>query len=240
MSSGQRMPRSAATININLVRGMLNCGIEKIEICGSYRIGKSTIGDVDLVVQTEDNLIFLDHMDSLVERELLNRGKNAAGKQSWGEKKRLIEFRGMNFDIETANRFNFGYKHWLRTGPSEANTLLMGLLSRNQSRVRMDDGYLWHVTYHTNYVSSRERKEAQKGERGYHKLGRLKVPDEETFFMLLGMPYLPPEKRDEIIYRRYLGRGVNAPEPEALKTWYLTPEEEESLAANGIKQQQLF
>lgn len=239
MSSGQRMPRSAATININLVRGMLNNGIEKFEVCGSYRVGKATIGDVDIVVLPSDSLTFLDHLDSLVERDIANRGKNAGGKESWGEKKRLIEFRGMSFDIAIANEHNFGYQHWLRTGPSEANTLLMGLLSKNNSRIRMDDGFLWHVTYHTNYVSARERKEA-KGERGYHKLGRLHVPDEMTFFKLLGMPIIPPDQRNEIIYRRYLGREINNPSAEDIKAYYLTAEQEEVIANSGIKQKTLL
>jgi DNA polymerase/3'-5' exonuclease PolX len=241
MSSMTRMPRDSATVNINLMRGMLNKGIEKIEVCGSYRRGATTIGDVDLIVLPSDSFSFLDHMDSLVERELLKRGTNRGGKQSWGEKKRLVEFRGIPFDIELCNEHNLGYKRWIRTGPGEANTLIMGMLSKYKSRVRMDDGYLWHVTYNSNHISSRDRKEAKEEKvPAYHKLARLHVPDEETFFTLLGMPYIPPEKRDEIMYRRYLGQGINTPSPEDLKAWYLSDEQEEALANSGIKQKSLI
>jgi DNA polymerase/3'-5' exonuclease PolX len=244
MSSGERIPRSAATTSINLVRGMLNRGIERFEVCGSYRVGKPTIGDVDLVILPSDNFTFLDHLDSLVSRDLVKQGRNAGGSTSWGDKKRLISFRGMAFDIAIANEHNFGYQHWLRTGPAKANRLLMSLLIKHNSRVRMDDGYLWHVTYHSNYLSSRERKEAQaKKEVPYHKLERLSVPDEETFFTLLGMPYIEPEKREkdwEIIYNRYLGRSVNTQSPEVLKQYYLSAEQKEALASSGIKQKSLL
>jgi hypothetical protein len=240
MSSGIRMERHTATVTINLVRGMLQSGIEKLEVCGSYRRGSPTIGDVDLVALPSDSFTFLEHLDHLVERDLVARGLTAGGKQSWGEKKRLIEFKQMPFDIAIANEANYGYIKWMRTGPGDANTLLMGLLSKHKSRVRMDDGFLWHVTYNNNYISSRDRKEARDKEPAYHKLHRLHVPDEETFFMLLGMPTIPPDQRNEILYRRYLGQGVNAPLAEMIRDFYTTDEQEEALANSGIKQKTLI
>lgn len=241
MSSGIRMERRAATTAINLMRGMLNLNLEKFEVGGSFRRGSATIGDVDMIVMPSSSEEFLDHLDSLVARDLVNRGKTAAGKESWGEKKRLVEFKGLNFDIAIGTTHNFGYLHWLRTGPGEANTLLMGLLAKANSRIRMDDGYLWHVTYNSSHISSRDRK-AAKEDKGpaYHKLGRLGVPDEATFFKLLGMPFIKPEDRGEILYRRYLGKGVNAPSAEELKAYYLTEEQEKVLANQGIKQHTLF
>lgn len=239
MSSAQRMPRAAATININLVRGMLQKGIEKLEVCGSYRMASSTIGDVDMVIRPSDPFTFLDHLDSLVSRDLVKRGTNTAGKESWGDKKRLISFRGIDFDIAIANQHNFGFLQWLRTGPAEANTFFMGLLSKHNSRVRMDDGFLWHVTYHANYISSRDRKAAD-GKQAYHKLGRLSIPDEGAFFTVLGLPHLPPQDRTEFMYRRYMGKSLPTPPPEMLKAFYLTEEQEEELANSGIKQKSLL
>jgi hypothetical protein len=239
MSSSTRLPRSAATVNINLIRGMFYSFFENLEVCGSYRMGNPTIGDVDMVILPSDNLAFLDHLDSLVARDLVKRGTQAGGSQSWGEKKRLIHFRGLNFDVAIANEHNFGYLQWLRTGPAEANTLLMGFLSKHNSRVRMDDGFLWHVTYNANYISSRERK-AANGKQAYHKLGRLSIPDEETFFKVLGLPHLAPKDRSEFMYRRYMSKALPSVPHELLMTYYLTEEQKEDLANSGIKQKSLL
>lgn len=234
MSEGQRIARNTATVNINIVRGMLNWGIEKLEVCGSYRRGRADIGDVDLVVLPSDNETFLDHLDSLVQRGLVERGKNAGGGESWGEKKRLINFRGMKFDIAIATAHNFGFQQWLRTGPSEGNTTMMGLLKKHSSKIRMDDGYLWFVTYHPNYQKDSDKK------LGYHKLNRLSIPDEATFFSVLGMKYIEPENRSEVVYNRYLAKYGPTIEPDDLKQYFLTEEQEEHLANRGLMQKELL
>lgn len=235
MSSGERIARHSAIVNINLLCGILNKSIARLEIGGSYRRGRADIGDVDMVVLPENAGIFLDHVDSLVERGFFQRGINGKGQESWGEKKRLIAYRGMAFDIAIANEFNFGYQHWLRTGPADANTALMSFLAKGKSKVRMEDGYLWYVTYRADYITSAAEKKL-----GYHKLARLNCPDETAFFTLLGMPFIEAEKRDEIIYRRYLGREIRNPAPEALKPYYLSAEQEATLAALSMKQKPLL
>lgn len=234
MSSGDRMSRNAATVNINIVRGMLQQGIERLEVAGSYRRGKQDIGDADMVVLPNDSEQFLNHLDDLVQRDLIKRGINRAGNESWGLKKRLFTFRGMGFDVAIANEHNFGYQHWLRTGPSEGNTTLMSLLAKHSSKIRMDDGYLWHVTYHPNYQKSADKK------LGYHKLARLSIPDENAFFSVLGMPYIEPEKRGEVAYRRYLGKFVPMLDIEELRAYYISEAQEEALINPGLLQKELL
>jgi hypothetical protein len=196
-----------------------------LTICGSIRRNKPDIGDVDIVVQPKNAHEYLNMMDNHIHQGIYNKGKNSGGRETWGNTKRLLNYQGINFDVIVADAHQFGYKVWLSTGPRLANERMMILLKNNYNIVRPCDGYLWHVTYtktHPNYEPNR----------GFSRLGKLNVPDEFTFFHLIGLPTCHAEWRSEAYYQKKLGTAY---QPSALELQEFYVEE-----AKPVIQKKLF
>lgn len=100
-----------------------------------------------------------------------------------GESYRGILYKYLRVEIFSADKDNWGYILWLRTGPdsekNRANTYLVTKLQASPFELR--GGYLWDRLT----------------------LKKISVPDEFTFFVtLLGFPHVPaPDKRNINIYK---------------------------------------
>ena len=197
MSQGKRLAREDALPIIDELCQLLSIDTHQLTVCGSVRRNKETIGDVDLVVHPMDNQDYLNMLDEFLNLAYFGQGMNAGGRTTWGATKRLISYKGINFDVIIADEDQLGYKLWLSTGPGIANTAMMTLLKDKLSPIRMVEGYCWHVTY------DRKHPKYEKA-RSYARLAKLSVPDEETFFKLIGLPYCHPQWRSEDYYKRLL------------------------------------
>lgn len=158
-------------------------------VAGSVRRCKPEVGDIEHVcipkmgevptgglfggVETV-NLLWR-RLDGLVADGTLMKHvyQTVSGPQfRWGEKYRGVDFRGFNNEIFCADTLNFGSTLLIRTGPAEysknfVDRFLCGGLYRQQG------GHLIHI-----------------------KSGQIvPVPDEETYYKMAGLPFIPPQKR---------------------------------------------
>ena len=197
MSQNRRIARLEVIPIVKEVMKLLEINTVSAMVCGSIRRNKETVGDVDIVVQPQSLPDYLDMLDEFVHLGYFGRGVNSGGRETWGDTKRLLTYKGINFDVIIADEHQLGYKLWLSTGPSMANTAMMVLLKEKLSPVRMADGYMWHVSY------SRKHPKFEK-QREFARLGKLHVPDEETFFKVIGMAFCHPQWRSETYYKKFL------------------------------------
>lgn len=164
---------------------------DRIEIAGSLRRGKPYVGDIELVLvptpatyRVTEELITWKDIDKA-------RYKGAT---RWGNKLRALNFRGVTVELYLAEPESFGYILWLRTGPVEDNKALMRKL--NKTSLRAIDGAIWHAEDWQREQRGQEVHWVSETRR------RVVVPDELSWFRLLGVPYVLPVLRKEGVYNK--------------------------------------
>lgn len=212
--------KSVALDFLNLVSTDL-----ETHILGSIRRGRDLVKDVEVIFlcpTPTDKAQLWARLDTLVNQRRLHKNPD---NPKWGDTYRSALFHDVTFDLFTADTHNYGYIMWLRTGPGDLNHWTMTQLAKHKSAVRVQGGHVWHVSYQLNHPDFDFKL-------GYAKLNKLRVPDEWTFFTLLGLPYVDPAHRTKITYGR-LNRGVNTPNTATLKTYYVREQ-------NAPQQKRLF
>ena len=156
---------------------------ERVEIAGSLRREAYDVKDVELLVMSP-TAAFYDYTEQLVAGGHAEKAIYADGKQRWGLKYRGLTIQGIKIELFTADRDNWGYQYWLRTGPGNANKYLMSVrASGSGARFHFRDGYAW----------AHEQ--------------RLRLASEADFFALCGLPEIEPRRRSEKLYRQLFGEG---------------------------------
>lgn len=172
-----RMSLNKARDIVEAFAAMIRPACDRLEIAGSIRRELPTVKDGEVVVIPSPKLWPL--LDGMVQDGAITKAVyGESGTHRWGEKYRGIVFWGLKIEIFATDKDNWGYVYWLRTGPGEANTFVMTWLKQRGQPIQAKEGYWWW-----------------QGK-------RLRVPDEETMFALLGMHYIPPSIRSEDIYRQ--------------------------------------
>lgn len=170
---------------------LLRPACERIEIAGSVRRGKPEVHDAEVVIIPTPDLIPLTN--TLIEygtaQYALYGDKRT---KRWGPNYRGLLFKGIKCELFMTNEDSWGYQYWLRTGPGDANFFIMKWLSYCNAPIRFQDGYGWHSR---NW--RREGKEWFASDRR-----RLRIASEEDLFAVLGMPFIPPSERTEMIYKK--------------------------------------
>lgn len=181
------MRRVIAFAKLSSFAALIRPYTTRLEIAGSVRRKKAEVKDGELVAIAAPGL--LDFLDYLVEVGAITKAEyGASGSHRWGPKYRGLIWRGLRVEIFLTDAHSWGYQFALRTGPGEANTSLMSLLPRSPIRVR--DGEVLTAKSWTK-VGDKWRGVDER---------RLHVPDESTWFVLLGMPYIYPEFRHDDFY----------------------------------------
>jgi DNA polymerase/3'-5' exonuclease PolX len=183
------------------------------EVAGSVRRLKPSVSDIDIVIQPHNTAAIWNRIDVMLDNGTVRKAIYGDGKTRWGETYRGCLFMGMKVEIHLCTPENRGYIYWLYTGDGDKNQYVMRKLIEHQSLIRFHDGSAWHVSYDKNHPKFNVGF-------GYAKLARLAVPDEQTFYTLIGMPFIAPHNRSEITYRRYLERAINVPPLEAIQLRY--------------------
>lgn len=164
------------------------------------------------------------HLDGLLRRGDVDKHLRSDGTTSWGNKQRGCAFRGFGHEIFTADADNWGPQLAIRTGPAEYSHMLVILLQRhdhmNQGGYvldkrttncacgwsgpepawvpidRLGDG---HRHYCLRRAPGRDEEAVAVCPRcdkaDALSMPRVSVPDEETYFCLCGLGWVPPEKR---------------------------------------------
>lgn len=161
---------------------------QHIEIAGSVRRGKPFVKDIELVAVAGKELwSFLDNrvLHGTIEKATY-LDRNGRTTYRWGDKYRGILWAGVKIEIFLTDADNWGYQFWLRTGPGDANTAVMVALTKKHAPFRFRDGQCYALS---PISLPREQR-------------KIRVPDEDTLFRLLGVPYIEPKDRTKWRYEK--------------------------------------
>lgn len=152
----------------------------QISKAGSLRRGKTTVNDVEIVVQPKRAREFLARLDKwVIDGKVRKASYN--GETRWGPKYRGLMYEGIRFEFFLADEHNYGYILWLRTGPGDANHFVMTQIAAKNAPYRARDGYWW--------IDGKP----------------IHVPDETEMFRLLGIStVIPPHARTAEMYARLM------------------------------------
>jgi DNA polymerase (family 10) len=146
---------------------MADCGhIEKLEFAGSYRRGKETVGDLDLLVVSQDASSVMDHFGQFSPvDQVLARGPT----------KMSIRTRtGFQIDLRVVPAESFGAALQYFTGSKDHNVVIRGLARARQLKIN-------------EYGVFRQQGEAEQ---------RVGGATEEEVYGALELPCFPPELRE--------------------------------------------
>jgi DNA polymerase (family 10) len=148
---------------------MRDCpAVKRIDGAGSWRRGRETIGDIDVVVESDDARKVMDHLHAWPETsEVLLAG---------GTKTSVRGPRGVQIDLRVVERESFGAALQYFTGSKEHNVRL---------RSRARDRGLTINEYGVYKVVGGEAKGKSLGGR-----------TEEEVYDAVGLPWIPPEIRE--------------------------------------------
>lgn len=160
----------------------LSIACEQLQIAGSLRRQKPDVKDAELVaiakvIDGQNALHWV--LDKLVEEGAIEKALYGAKETTrWGDKYRGFMYQGIKFEIFITQPESFGYQYWLRTGPGDANNYLMKVFKFRKAPFHVADGQVWW-----NDTA-------------------LDIPDEQTWFKLLGISALSPNQRSVQTYTR--------------------------------------
>lgn len=162
---------------------------ERIQIAGSLRRKKPEVGDVEIVYvplwksAPDPNALFgnveINRVDDAIEtlerRSILVRRLNVNGRESYGEKNKLMRHVASGIPIDLFATTMDSWFNYLvcRTGPSDMNVRIC-----NAAIAR---GWKWNP-YGSGFSRGSER---------------FAVKSEEDVFRFVGLPYLQPEERQQ-------------------------------------------
>lgn len=146
-------------------------GVRKLEVTGSYRRRKESVGDIDIVAVADDPAQLSDALTAYDEVATV------LGK---GDTKTSVELhRGLQVDLRTVEEPSFGAAVLYFTGSKEHNVQLRQLA--------LDNG--WHLNEYGLFAGGAPGKDRPGGK-------RLAGTTEEEVYGHLGLSYVPPELRE--------------------------------------------
>jgi len=154
----------------------------RIEVAGSIRRKKSTVHDIEMVIIPKMKTVEVSLFDSAevqaIDDFILNnkdfeKRLSKIGIHSYGEKNKLLIYKGMPLDIFTASPDNFLMVKFIRTGGANNNKeIATRAIKKGFCLKQYECGFLNMQT--TSFY---------------------KMHSEEEIYAFLGMPYIEPEKR---------------------------------------------
>ncbi|HYO25977.1 MAG TPA: DNA polymerase/3'-5' exonuclease PolX [Lacipirellulaceae bacterium] len=155
--------------------------VRRIEMAGSYRRGRDTVGDLDMVVDAEDAAAVMDHFAAMgVVDQIVARGETKMAV-------RLAS--GQPVDLRVVPAASFGAALQYFTGSKDHNVVLRGMARQRGLKINE-----WGV------YSADEQGEAT----GPSIAGRT----EEELYAALGLPLFPPEIREAREEFRWAAEGA--------------------------------
>lgn len=143
--------------------------IEKFEFCGSFRRGKETIGDLDILILKKnddwsDNKFILKTIEKIAEKVMVS-----------GEQKTSLMISDVQVDIRFVKKYNFVFQVAHATGSKDENVRLRAIAKRKG--MALSEYGLFDT----------KDKESIKQISG--------INSEEDIYKALGIPYVKPENR---------------------------------------------
>lgn len=186
----KRWPHSQAFAVAYGILEALQPACERIEIAGSLRRKRPTVGDIEIVyvpwikmIPDPDDLLQTLVRTNLADKEIarlqkiavLERRLDANARETFGEQNKLmVHFSGIPVDLFATTIDNWFNYLVCRTGPSALNIKIASGARQH--------GWKWHP-YSFGFTSIRGVE------------CNFRVTCEEDVFRIAGLPYLPPEER---------------------------------------------
>jgi DNA polymerase (family 10) len=155
-------------------------GIRQIEVAGSYRRGKETIGDIDLLVDAKDADAAMDHLAKFSDQAtLIGRG----------DTKMSIRLpRGPQVDLRVVHPKSFGAALQYFTGSKDHNVILRGMAK--DRGLRINEYGVFRVNKSALAVETEEDFKDPKSPN--YVAGKT----EKEVYATLDLPLFPPEIRE--------------------------------------------
>ena len=152
--------------------------VERIEVAGSYRRRKETVGDVDLLIMSADPRAVIDRFTSYPPvREIIKEGENGAS---------VLLASDLQVDMRVLEEETFGAALVYFTGSKEHNIQLrQRALERGLS-----------VSEYGVFELAEEGEESVTSTTGRELGKRVAGRTEEEVYEALGLPWIPPEIRE--------------------------------------------
>lgn len=162
-------------------------GLKRLEFAGSYRRGKETVGDLDILVDADDVQAVMSRFAEYPGIEtILGRG----------ETKMSIRLRdGLQVDLRIVPSDSFGAALQYFTGSKEHNVTLRG--RAKDAGLRINE----YGVYRVEGAGAKAKKPAKKkddeaNETSDETLTWIAGKTEEEVYATLGLPWIPPELRE--------------------------------------------
>lgn len=157
-----------------LLEHMRSCGcVQRAEGAGSWRRGRQTVGDLDIVVESREPAEVMDHLASAAEVEtVLLRGDTKMSVRLAG---------GVQVDLRVVGGESFGAALQYFTGSKEHNVLVRG--RARERGLSVNEYGVFPITDDAHDASAARRASAH---------GR----SEEEVYAAVGLPWIPPELRE--------------------------------------------
>lgn len=161
---------------------------ETAQIAGSIRRAAPWVKDAEIVA-IPTNATYA-RLEALIASGAALRAVYSDGRERWGMSYRGLNYDGLRVEIFFTERASWGYMLALRTGPREANEALMSRLIKTS--LRCQDGAVYHQR--TPWLR------LPNGDWDTRAARRVIVPDEQTFFRILGVSDIAPHLRHASMY----------------------------------------
>jgi DNA polymerase (family 10) len=170
-------------------------GIRQMEVAGSYRRGRETVGDIDLLVEADDADAVMDHLSNFEELStVLGRGDT---------KMSVRLGRGLQIDLRVVQTKSFGAALQYFTGSKEHNIILRGMAKERGLLINEYGVFRVAKSHRVKPGGSRTTKGHKSIEEVEEEV--YKNPDSPNFiagrtekevYAALGLPCFPPELRE--------------------------------------------
>ena len=146
---------------------MKNCtAVRRLDFAGSYRRGKETVGDLDILIISDDNAAVMDHFASFASiQETIARGDT---------KMSVRVTDSFQVDLRVVAEKSWGAALQYFTGSKEHNVHLRGLAKAKGMKI--NEYGVFDANDETKVLAG---------------------ADEESIYTLVGMPWVPPEMRED-------------------------------------------
>jgi DNA polymerase (family 10) len=170
-----------------LLTHMRSCGcVERVEGAGSWRRGRQTVGDLDIVVESSEPAEVMDHLAAAAEVEsVLLRGDTKMSVRLAG---------GVQVDLRVVAGESFGAALQYFTGSKEHNVLVRG--RARERGLSVNEYGVFPITDDDRQTPAARRTPAHGSPPSHGST-------EEEVYAAVGLPWIPPELRegrDEIVW----------------------------------------
>lgn len=192
MSEGTRIPLAEARAIAGELLALLNPYCERLEVVGSIRRERPTIGDIELLAVPrlvdrfdmfglptgQDFDVLADYCTQMVRHGLLTHRPDKNGRSAFGSRYKRLSYQGIGLDLfSVLQPAQWGVLSVIRTGSADFSHRLVTPVEQGgwmPQGMYCRDGALWCATQDTAF----------------------ETPEEADVFAAIGRSYVPPEQRE--------------------------------------------